>query len=128
MVHFYCDGLKMVIPSSFDIQGEISLIVESNLYLKFEYQGDAFDGPGIYEMAVDFDLIRCYDKPFNGINLESTKSNIKGMRHETSLQPKADKSSKNRKDKSKESKANRNLITSPETGIKVKSKEETVGT
>ena len=64
VVHLYFDTLKLVLPSSLATDGKISIQCETNLYVRFQYQGDAVNGPGFYDMLVEMDIIRCYEKQF----------------------------------------------------------------
>ena len=79
VVHIYLNKFNLVIPSSLDKKGAPNLICETNFYLKFEYQGDAADGPGFFDMTIDLDMIRCYERTFENQETHVLKIGKKAM-------------------------------------------------
>jgi len=108
-IHIFFDRLKIVLPSSLEVDGEVSIQCDTNLYLKFQYQGDAGHGPGYFDMLIELDLKQCYEKQFFVVKASDLvvkeKDASKSPEHDPALRSKSlnkKKSKKKEKDGQKD--------------------------
>lgn len=96
IIHIYLDKLGLVIPSDLAKVDEICVYCESDLYMKLEYQGDPYEGPGFYEMTMDFHLQKCYERLLvssprtdllNDKNKKGEREDLKDMEHAEFFEP-----------------------------------------
>lgn len=59
IVHLYLDNTTLLLPTSYEEQECTFFKLNTNLYLRFEYKGDAYKGPGFSDLWTELDIVRC---------------------------------------------------------------------
>lgn len=74
VIHIFFKKLTLIWPSDLGVRDKVSLNFETDLRLRFDYQGDSSRGPGFSNLEIELDILKGFEKSL--ATMSSTKPTL----------------------------------------------------
>jgi hypothetical protein len=65
VIHIYLKNSTLIWPSDLETREKVSLNFDTDLRLRFDYQGDSFNGPGFSNLELELNIVKGFEKNFS---------------------------------------------------------------